>query len=65
MSNYARISKATNELDKAEKKAIIFHGSTDEIVRYLSDLLKGGEINKELQKIIDSDILLLNMREYR
>ena len=57
MSNYARISKATNELDKAEKRLLYSKVLTDELVEYLADLLKGSEISKELQKIIDSSIL--------
>ena len=57
MSNYARISKATNELDKAKKGLLYSKGLTDELVEYLADLLKGSEISKELQKIIDSSIL--------
>jgi hypothetical protein len=57
MSNYARISKATNELNKAERRLLNSLGLSDELVNYLSDLLKTGEVTKNLQKIIDSDIL--------
>ena len=57
MSNSSRINKATNELDKAEKRLLYSVGLTDELVNYLSDLLKSGEIGKELQKLIDRDIL--------
>lgn len=57
MSNSSRINKATNELDKAEKRLLYSLGLTDELVNYLSDLLKSGEIGKELQKLIDRDIL--------
>jgi len=57
MSNSNRISKATNELDKAEERLLYSLGLTDELVNYLSDLLKSGEIGEELQKHIDSDIL--------
>ncbi|MCZ6172743.1 calcium-binding protein [Campylobacter ureolyticus] len=57
MSNYARISKATNELNKDEKRLLNSLGLSDELANYLSDLLKTGEMTKNLQKIIDSDIL--------
>jgi hypothetical protein len=40
MSNYARISKATNELNKAERRLLNSLGLSDELVNYLSDLLK-------------------------
>lgn len=50
MSNSNRISKATNELDKAEERLLYSLDLTDELVNYLSDLLKSGEIGEELQK---------------
>ena len=57
MSNSSRIHKATSELNKAEERLLNSLGLSDELVNYLSDVLKTGEIAMNLQKIIDSDIL--------
>ena len=57
MSNSTRINKATSELDKAEERLLNSLGLSDELIDYLSDVLKSGEIAKNLERIIDSDIL--------
>ncbi|MBR6838047.1 MAG: hypothetical protein IKM94_00555, partial [Alphaproteobacteria bacterium] len=57
MSNSSRIHKATSELNKAEERLLNSLGLSDELVNYLSDVLKTGEISTNLQRIIDSDIL--------
>lgn len=57
MSNSSRIHKATSELNKAEDRLLNSLGLSDELIDYLSDVLKSGEIGKELEKIIDSNIL--------
>ena len=51
MSNsYKRINKATSELDRAEERLLYSLGLSDEIINYFSDLLKGGQINYDLDK---------------
>lgn len=57
MSNSSRINKATSELNKAEERLLNSLGLSDELIDYLSDVLKTGEIATNLQRIIDSDIL--------
>ena len=57
MSNSSRINKATSELNKAEERLLNSLGLSDELIDYLSDVLKSGEIAKNLERIIDSDIL--------
>ena len=57
MSNSTRINKATSELNKAEERLLNSLGLSDELIDYLSDVLKTGEIATNLQRIIDSDIL--------
>jgi hypothetical protein len=57
MSNSSRINKATSELNKAEERLLNSLGLSDELIDYLSDVLKTGEIAKNLERIIDSDIL--------
>lgn len=56
MSNSSRINKATSELNKAEERLLNSLGLSDELIDYLSDVLKTGEIAKNLERIIDSDI---------
>ncbi len=48
-----RISGATSELNRAEKRLLYSLGLSDEIINYFSDLLKGGQINYDLEKILD------------
>ena len=57
MSNSSRINKATSELNKAEERLLNSLGLSDELIDYLSGVLKSGEIAKNLERIIDSDIL--------
>ena len=57
MSNSSRINKATSELNKAEERLLNSLGLSDELIDYFSDVLKTGEIAKNLERIIDSDIL--------
>ena len=60
MSNsYKRINKATSELDRAEERLLYSLGLSDEIINYFSDLLKGGQINYDLEEILDKNIGVL------
>ncbi|GKH61412.1 hypothetical protein CE91St25_17480 [Campylobacter ureolyticus] len=51
------ISRANIELSKAEIRLKNTLGLSDEILKYFSDILKSGELAKEIQQKIDSDIL--------
>ena len=48
------ISKANSELNRAERRLKNTLGSSDEILKYFSDILKSGELAKEIQQKIDS-----------
>lgn len=50
MSNSSRINKATSELNKAEERLLNSLGLSDELIDYLSDVLKTGEIAKNLER---------------
>ncbi|MCZ6106239.1 hypothetical protein O6B34_09275, partial [Campylobacter ureolyticus] len=56
MSDFTRINKANSELNKAEKRLFNTLGLSDEILGCFSDLLKGGELQKEIQWRIDNSI---------
>ena len=48
------ISKANSELNRAERRLKNTLGSSDEILKYFSEILKSGELAKEIQQKIDS-----------